>query len=104
MNPTEILTEVRDALSSVYGDRLRDVILFGSVARGDDNEDSDIDFLVLLEGPLEYGKELSRISGVVYPLSLRWGRCVSATPALPSDYEAGEYPLYRSAKRDGIRV
>ncbi len=104
MDTQLLLDEAQKALSELYGERLRGVVLYGSVARGDFNEDSDIDLLVLLEGPLAYGKELSCISSVVYPLSLKWGRCVSATPALPSDYEAGEYPLYRSARRDGIRV
>jgi len=45
----EFLKRLRDA----EGSNLLRVVLFGSVARGDDNEDSDIDVFILLEN---YGK------------------------------------------------
>jgi uncharacterized protein len=37
-------------LRAVFGSRLRDVRLFGSYARGDADEDSDVDILVLIDG------------------------------------------------------
>ena len=51
MNREEILSEIRDRLAKVYGGRLVEVILYGSVARGEEHEDSDIDVLVLLKEP-----------------------------------------------------
>ena len=41
----EFLQRLREA----EGDNLLRVVLFGSVARGDDNEDSDIDVFILLK-------------------------------------------------------
>ena len=38
-----------EALRQQYPDRVRDVILFGSKARGDSHPDSDIDILVLVD-------------------------------------------------------
>jgi predicted nucleotidyltransferase len=35
-------------LRAIFGDRLREIRLFGSYARGEANEDSDIDVLVTL--------------------------------------------------------
>lgn len=99
-----ILAEIQKRLSSVYGDRLCGVVLYGSTARGNACADSDIDVLVLVEGPIAYGRELQRILRTLYPLSLEWGRRISAKPASPEDYEKGEYPLYRNALREGIRV
>ena len=37
----------------IYGDKLLKVILYGSYARGDFNEDSDIDLLFLVDAPPE---------------------------------------------------
>jgi predicted nucleotidyltransferase len=37
------------ALHQQYPDRIRDVILFGSKARGDSHPDSDIDILILVD-------------------------------------------------------
>lgn len=46
----KILQEVEELLKSVYGNRLKAVILYGSVARGTQTEDSDIDIMVLVDG------------------------------------------------------
>lgn len=51
LDPTErgwvegFCTRVRDA----YGERIRDLRLFGSKVRGDDHEESDVDLLVLVD-------------------------------------------------------
>lgn len=37
-------------LKAKYGDRIERIILFGSVARGEEREDSDIDLLVVTPG------------------------------------------------------
>jgi predicted nucleotidyltransferase len=39
-----------DRLRAVFGGRLRDVRLYGSKARGESHDESDIDVLVLLDG------------------------------------------------------
>ncbi len=35
-------------IGELYGDRLNKVILYGSYARGEQHEDSDVDYLVVL--------------------------------------------------------
>ena len=52
--PTLVAEAVREygrRLRTVFGARVADVVVFGSVARGDAHEDSDVDVLVLLDGP-----------------------------------------------------
>ncbi|MFN0014530.1 MAG: nucleotidyltransferase domain-containing protein [Saprospiraceae bacterium] len=44
-----IAQAVKAELQRLYGDRLAKVILYGSYARGDFHEESDIDFLVVLK-------------------------------------------------------
>ncbi len=39
----EILREVKERLRDILGDELVEVILFGSYARGEAREDSDVD-------------------------------------------------------------
>ena len=45
----KILQEMAELLQGVYGDLLKAVILYGSVARGTQTEDSDVDIPVLSE-------------------------------------------------------
>ena len=45
----KIVDEVTKSARSILGDKLRKVILYGSYARGDYNNDSDIDIMVLAD-------------------------------------------------------
>jgi predicted nucleotidyltransferase len=102
MERTELLKRIKSVLQEAFGDRLRGVILYGSEARGTADPDSDIDLLVLLEGPIDYWAEVRRCIHVLYPLALEIGRPIDATPADARDYEADRWPLYREVKREGI--
>jgi Predicted nucleotidyltransferases len=44
-----ILAQLKRELKNHYGDRLKQLIMFGSQARGDAHPDSDIDVLVVLK-------------------------------------------------------
>ena len=102
MDRDELLTRVKSDLQSAFGERLRGVVLYGSEARGDAEPDSDIDFLILLEGPLDYWADLRTSIHALYPLVLELERPIDATPADVRDYQAERWPLYREVKREGI--
>lgn len=102
MNRDELLREVRSALEGAFGARLRGVVLYGSEARGTAGPDSDIDLLVLLDGPVDLGKDIETSIKALYPLSMRLERCISAKPVDAAEYESVECPLYRAAHREGI--
>jgi len=99
-----IIKKCKETLAKYYGDRLKGVILYGSMARKQATPTSDIDLLVLLAPPLDYFAELWQIVNVLYPLQLESDRLISAKPVSAKDYEAGSISLYRNAKREGIAV
>ena len=104
MNRNERLSGVRDALAEALGERFKGVVLYGSEARGEADADSDIDLLVLLDGPPEDPRDSWACIHALYPLILKWGRPIHVEPVDAAAYEAGEYPLYRTAAREGIRA
>jgi predicted nucleotidyltransferase len=105
MNTKEILRGIRPRLSAEFGPRLKDVVLYGSEARGEAVGDSDIDILVVLSGPLKFGNDLTRITETLYPLQLDIAdRPLHAVPAAEEDYVAGEYSLYRQARQEGVSL
>jgi predicted nucleotidyltransferase len=104
MDRAKLLERVKAGLSQAFGPRFRGLLLFGSEARGTARPDSDIDFLVLLAGPIERQKDLATIIDVVYPLEeeLTGFRPISAIPVDEAVFEAQEWPLHINAKREGI--
>jgi predicted nucleotidyltransferase len=87
-----ILARLKRELEALYGPRLKQVLLYGSRARGDFREDSDYDVLVVLEGPLDWWAEQKKLS----PLSdqILWdtvgiGRpaVISFKPVTPDDLQ-----------------
>ncbi len=102
MNREEILLEIKDRLAKVYGSRLVEVILYGSVARGEEHEDSDIDVLVLLKGPANLGDDLMTNIKTLSSLGRDLGHSISPTPVDAEQYETFDCPLFRIVREEGI--
>ncbi len=102
MTTEEILREIKHRLEKAHGQRLQGIVLYGSEARGEARSDSDIDVLVLLGDPIDYGRDLEANLDALYPLSLELNRRISAKPVSAREYETTDCPLYRRAHREGI--
>ncbi len=104
MTVTEILKRCKTVLEGTYKSQFKGLILYGSMARNQADQASDIDLLVLLGRPFDYFQELSTIIDVLYPIQLESDRLISAKPASWDDFERGVIQLYRNAKREGVMV
>lgn len=89
----------------IYGSDLRQVILYGSCARGDFEQDSDIDIMVLLDSPAEkMNEERKKILDASVRLDLAYD--VVLTPAF-QNYQQFQHCMpvsmfYRNVKKEGI--
>jgi predicted nucleotidyltransferase len=104
MTTSDILSECKRILGASYGPTLREIILYGSVARGDDTVGSDIDLLVVLEDGFDFFVQQKRVLNLLYDLELDCERVISALPVPQTDYETGRISLYRVARREGVVV
>lgn len=98
----KIVIELYDKLAALYGSRLKSVYLYGSYARGEADDDSDIDIAVILAGAVNRAKERSYAGDIASGISLR-ENCV-ITLFFMSEAEMTEKPfaIHRSIARDGI--
>lgn len=98
----EILSTLVSQLSQHYQERLDQVVLFGSHARGEATSDSDIDILVVLEEPVDASVELRQTSQLIAQLCLDNNVLISRLFLSRSRYEAEHSPLLKNIRREGI--
>ena len=103
----EILQEMGELLKSVYGNRLKAVILYGSVARGTQTEDSDIDVMILVDGTDEQLREYNeRLSDISTELALKYVKVFSIIDVKYQEYQEWKTvsPFYKNVDREGAVV
>jgi predicted nucleotidyltransferase len=70
----QTVRQCKEALAQYYGKRLKGVILYGSMARGQDTSASDIDLLVLLNPPLDYFAKNSGVIALIHQNFVKAGK------------------------------
>lgn len=92
-DPRAIARAVADDLATLYGQRLRDVRLYGSWARGDAHPESDIDLLIVLDAISSRWSERSRIADVLWKHSFENDVVVSAQPVSEEELRERKSPF-----------
>ena len=97
-----LLREFRTDLGQIYGSRLRGIYLFGSYARGDMDEESDLDVLIVLDDFDSYAKEIDRVSEIGARLSLEFGVSLSKIFTRERDWMHGETPFLANVRGESV--
>jgi predicted nucleotidyltransferase len=102
---SQITAEVTDGLQKILGQKLRKVILYGSYARGDFDDESDIDILVLADlSDEEISEYRSKVGEISSDASLKCGVLVSIS--LNRNDMFSQYldilPFYQNVVKDGV--
>jgi uncharacterized protein len=96
---------VKAQLQLLYGERLAQVILYGSYARGDFHEESDMDFLVVLKDEeIETGKELRFMGASIFKVSYQYGIVISKHPTTLKRLKNSQFLFYKNIRREGIEI
>lgn len=98
----KILKEYRARLDEILGSELDSIILYGSQARGDAEEGSDIDVLCVMKGPFDYGEMLERTSEVSAELSLKYDLVLSRAFVTRQDFQSRRTPFLMNVLREGV--
>jgi len=99
-----ILGKLRSQLAAMYGHRMVRLVLYGSRARGDAEEGSDIDVLVVLRGEVRPGEEISRTGPIAASLSLANGVVISCAFISDRRFQQERSPFVLNVRREGVAV
>jgi predicted nucleotidyltransferase len=97
-----ILDKLRAGLEAIYGPRLKQVLLFGSYARGEAEDGSDIDVAIVLEGLDNVPAERDRTGDLSYELSFDNDLVIQTIFLQPRDVERPGQPLHMNIQREGV--
>ena len=105
MKIEHILKEFKQKTAELYGDRLKKVVLYGSYARGQANDEhSGIDLAVVLAGIVEPCEEIGRMADIFTDLNLEHNVLITVYPVSEINFEKVESPLLINVRREGITV
>ena len=99
-----LLEEFKKEIKKLYGERLKQIILYGSYARGDFTEGSDIDLLIVLRGKVVPGREIDRMIDIITEINLKYGVLISVYPVSEEDYKKVNSPLLINVRREGVQA
>jgi predicted nucleotidyltransferase len=100
----DVIVELEKGLKDLYGDRFRGLLLYGSYARGTAWEGSDVDLILLLEGPVDPVEEILRVQAVKAPLALDADLVISIMPFSTEAFERADSMFLRIVRREAVRA
>lgn len=100
----EVIKKLKKELLRIYGEQIDSIILYGSHARGDAREDSDIDVLLVLKEEFDYLDMLKRSDNQITSLSLENDVVISRAFVSKKAYREKETPFLINVRRDGVTV
>ncbi len=100
----EILTKLRAGFEALYGPRFVSMLLYGSQARGEATPESDIDVLVVLQGPVDPGTEIARTVPGTASLSLQYNVVISCAFVSEERFRSERSPFLLNVHREGVPV
>lgn len=103
----ELLYELKVGLKNIFDKELKEIIIYGSYARGESNEGSDLDIMVLVNmNEKEINKKRDEVLDMVVDLTTRYGIVLSI---IENNYDyfydwAKVLPFFTNVIREGVNI
>ena len=102
-----LLEKYTKILEKIYGKHLKVVILYGSYARGDYREDSDIDIMILLDlSDMDIKQYRHELSGETFDFNMEYDTDIKPIAKSQQHFQnwVDVYPFYANIKREGVEL
>ena len=97
------LNELVNGILETLGRAVNAIILYGSVARGSSQNDSDVDIALIMNSPLSSADD-DRLTDFIVDMNLKYGKVFSVIDIANSDYIKWREisPFYKNVSGEGI--
>jgi len=100
----KLLEELKQGFVRIYGGQLKAVYLYGSYARGENVEGSDLDVVVILKDFQRRAAEIRHTSDLIGDLSLDFEITVSPLFLREEEWSTNKFSLLRNIKAEGVAI
>ena len=104
---TKIINEFIEGVNKILGDRVKKIILYGSYARGDFNESSDIDIMILTDlADDELEEYKTKISDYAWEIEYNNNFEIDLSPLIKNIDKFNKrievIPFYMNVQKEGV--
>lgn len=96
------LSIIREHILKIKG--TQQVILYGSYAKGEAKEDSDVDILVVVDDDLDPGKVEKELDDFLFDILLKENKLISLIVVKKMMFDTYRSPLLLNIKEEGIII
>lgn len=101
---SDIVLEIKKHLVDLYGAGIKKVIVYGSFAREEATEESDVDLLVVIDDVLNPLEVEESVSDLLFEILIGKGELVSVMAISESTFKSYNSPLFLNVKEEGVIV
>ncbi len=98
----KIIKEFKTRTKKLYGNKLYNIILFGSWTSNEASENSAINLLVVIKHDIKPGEEIDRMIDIITEINLKHNVLLSVYPVSEKNYSILKSPLLMNVRREGI--
>lgn len=96
-----VWSEFVKGILKIMDNRLVSIILYGSVARGTNTEESDVDIALIMHGRLDFDTE-DKLSDFIVDMNLKYDKVFSVIDIEHFRKWINALPFYQNVEREGV--
>lgn len=98
-----VWSEFVKGILDIMADRLVSIILYGSVARGTNTEESDVDIALIMHGKLDFDTE-DKLSDFIVDMNLKYDKVFSVIDIDIEHFRKwiNALPFYQNVEKEGV--
>ncbi len=100
----QILAKLKQYFLSLYREQLEAIVLYGSQAREDARQTSDIDILVILKSKINPYQEIDKTSQFIAQICLEYDVVISRHFVSLDKFKTANNPFLHNVRKEGIMI